>query len=155
MSEMLANRYFIARRFDLALPIFEKEVARGNHHVAIQKKMIICYCAVGRLEEAFELFFELVQQDPGIIINTDPYWDDCPCPQMVKEWENTEQKAGINPREALMIGMLYLYCDLDKAIYYLEKALDYDDYFLKISSVLRHLKKVKSDAIKSKIKAED
>ncbi len=140
MSEMLANRYFISRKFDLALPIFENELARGNQKIAIKKKMIICYSAVGRVEDAFNLFFELVQRDPYIIINTDPYWDDCPCPEMVKDWENTGHLTGINPREALILGMLYLYCDVQKSIEYLEKALDYEDLFLKISSVLRTLR---------------
>ena len=148
MSEMLANRYFIARKFDLALPVFEREVSAGNNTTAIKKKMIICYNAVGKVDEAFNLFFELVQQDPFLIINTDPYWDDCPCPELVKQWENTGQIAGINPREALILAMLYLYCDIDKSIHYLQKALDYEDYFLKINSVLRILK-----SARSKIKA--
>jgi len=144
MSEMLANRYFIARKFDLALPVFEKELAKGNTNVAIKKKLIICYGALGQIEKAFELFFELVKKDPFLIINTDPYWDDCPCPEMVKQWENSTKQVGVSPREALILGVLYLYCDLDKSIEYLEKALDYDEYFLKINSVLRILRNTKS-----------
>ena len=149
MSEMLANRYFISRKFDLALEFFEREMARGNQKMAIKKKMIICYNAVGRVEDAFNLFFELVQQDPFIIIDTDPYWDDCPCPEMVKELENTGYLAGINPREALILGMLYLYCDVGKSIKYLEMSLEHEDYFLKISSVVRKLRKIQSGELKN------
>lgn len=140
MSEMLANRYFIARKFDLALPVFEEELAKGNNDIAIKKKLIICYGALGQIDKAFELFFELVNKDPFVIINTDPYWDDCPCPEMIKHWEKTTGRKEFSPREYLILGMLYLYCDLDKSIEYLQKALDYDEYFLKINSVLRILR---------------
>ena len=142
MSEMLANRYFISRKFDLALPIFEQEFARGNRSEAIKKKLIVCYSALGRAEDAFDLFFELIHQDPNIIINTDPYWDDCPCPELIKKWEQKQDTKSISPREALILGMMYLYCNVNKSIEYLQQALEYEDYFLKISSILKKLKNI-------------
>ncbi|NOX88538.1 MAG: tetratricopeptide repeat protein [Calditrichaeota bacterium] len=142
MSEMLANRYFISRKFDKAVPIFEKELEKGRETDKIKKKLIVCYIAVGLIDEAFDLFFEIVGRDPLSIINTDPYWDDCPCPEMINDWEQDEGKPVSSPRDFLILGMLYLYCDLEKSIFYLEKALELKDHFLKLNSVIRKLKQI-------------
>ncbi len=142
MSEMLANSYFISRDFGKALPYFEEALLKGNASDKIKKKLIICYIVVGRIDDAFNLFFSVVNRDPMIIINTDPYWDDCPCPEMVRKWESNRDVNVESPETSLILGMLYLFCDVQKSISYLEKALELDNYYLKLSSVLRKLKQV-------------
>ena len=141
MSEMLANSYFISRNFAKALPLFEEELQAGKASDKIKKKLIICYMAVGRVEDAFRLFYELVSKDPDIIINTDPYWDDCPCPEMVHDFESNKKPDAGSARIPLILGMLYLFCDVDKSVRYFEQALESDPSNLKISSLLQRLQK--------------
>lgn len=141
MSEMLANSYFISRNFAKALPLFEEELQAGKASDKIKKKLLICYLDVGRVEDAFRLFYELVSKDPGIIINTDPYWDDCPCPEMVHNFERDRHPDAGSARIPLILGMLYLFCDVGKSVYYFEQALKSDPSNLKISSLLQRLQK--------------
>ncbi len=140
MSEMLANSYFISRNFAKALPLFEKELQSGKDSEKIKKKLIICYLALGRVEEAFHLFYELVSRDPDTIINTDPYWDDCPCPEMVRTFEGNRDVDMESARISLTLGMLYLFCDLNRSIRYFEKAAMSDPKNLKLRSLLQKLK---------------
>lgn len=141
MSEMLANSYFISRNFAKALPLFEEELQAGKASDKIKKKLLICYLDVGRVEDAFRLFYELVSKDPDIIINTDPYWDDCPCPEMVHDFESNKKPDVGSARIPLILGMLYLFCDVDKSVRYFEQALESDPSNLKISSLLQRLQK--------------
>ncbi len=139
MSEMLANSYFISRNFSKALPLFEEELQSGRASDKIKKKLIICYLALGRVEEAFRLFYELVSKDPEIIINTDPYWDDCPCPEMVQDYENAGRTSAESFRTFLTMGMLYLFCNKAKSVYYFERALKLEPGNLKLNSLLLRL----------------
>lgn len=141
MSEMLANSYFISRNFAKALPLFEKELHSGKDSEKLKKKLIICYLALGRVDEAFHFFYELVSKDPNIIIDTDPYWDDCPCPEMVRTFEGNKNVDLNSARVSLTLGMLYLFCDLNRSIRYFEKAAISDPKNLKLSSLLQRLKK--------------
>ena len=141
MSEMLANSYFISRNFAKALPLFEEELQAGKASEKVKKKLIICYLAVGRVDDAFRLFYELVSKDPDIIINTDPYWDDCPCPEMVHDFESSQEASSGSLRVSLILGMLYLFCDVVKSVQYFKEAAEFDPTNLKISSLLQYLQK--------------
>jgi tetratricopeptide (TPR) repeat protein len=143
MSEMLGNRYFLARKFDRAIPELEKAVQDSLEDHKIKKKLIICYVQVGQIERALRIFWELIQKDPFIIINTDPYYDDCHCTTLVVQWENiiNYKNDGIR-MEYVALGILYLYCDVQKSITYFEQALeimDNDTQLKKILNLLRNI----------------
>lgn len=124
MSEMLGNRYFLARKFDRAIPELEKALENASQDQNIKKKLIICYVQVGRIEQALQYFLELLKKDPQIIINTDPYYDDCPCPSLVDQWEKIiSYKQEEIRMEYVALGILYLYCDIRKSIDYFNQAL--------------------------------
>ncbi len=144
MSEMLANSYFISRNFSKALPYFEEMLRKGQVSDKIRKKLLICYIAVGRIDDAFEIFHALVLRDPFIIINTDPYWDDCPCPEMVSEWEGNPTANLDEPRISLILGMLYLFCNIERSIHYLKKALPLSEYYPRLNQTIERLRQVKS-----------
>ncbi len=149
MSEMLANSYFISRNFSKALPYFEEMLQKGQASDKIKKKLLICYIAVGRIEDAFEIFHELVRRDPFIIINTDPYWDDCPCPEMVSEWEGNPTANLDEPRISLILGMLYLFCDVERSMHYLKKALPLSEYYTRLNQTIERLQQAKLSPKKS------
>ncbi|MGD9900199.1 MAG: tetratricopeptide repeat protein [Calditrichaceae bacterium] len=119
MSEMLGNRYFIANKFSRAIPELENALSFQEENDSIKKKLIICYIQVGQIEKALKYFYEILKKDPFIIINTDPYQDDCPCPRLVNEWENIfNNQNTYTPDKFLILGMLSLYCDEQKSIEY-------------------------------------
>ncbi len=144
MSEMLGNRYFLARQFDKALQYFETALSESPDNNRIKKRLIICYIHVGQIERALSFFYDIVKIDPFIIINTDPYYDDCPCLDMIPGWETKLNKD--RPKSDLYetLGMLYLFCDKDKSIIYFRKALHQTAYKATIGAILKRLTAIDS-----------
>ena len=141
MSEMLGNRYFLARKFDRAIPELEKALQNSHEDQKIKKKLIICYVQVGQIEHALQIFWELIKKDPQIIIDTDPYYDDCPCPTLVEQWEKiiTYKEDGIR-MEFVALGILYLYCDIQKSIAFFEQAVKIMESNQQIKNILNLLR---------------
>ncbi len=142
MSEMLGNRYFLARQFDKAIPCLEEALQRNPDGYKIKKKLILCYIEVGQVERAFTYFHALVHYDPRVIIDTDAYYDDCPCCELIPNWERKRKQGAESVDIVKILGMLYLYCDLDKAIQLFNELLEQVDNPVKINSILTQLTKV-------------
>ncbi len=126
MSEMLGNQYFLARKFCEALTELEEALNKDLFNKSIRKKLIICYLKTNRLDKALKLFIQLINEDIDIIINTDPILDDCPCPEIIYELENTLEAEDTNERN-IALGILWLYCDLSTSIKYFSKLPVNDD----------------------------
>ncbi len=139
MSEMLANRYFLARQFSKAIPYFEDILQNNPSADLVRKKMIICYIETGRISEAFSLFYELVRKDPHIIIDTDSYYDDCPCAELIPKWRQKENASSASFELYEIMGMLNLYCDVDKSLEYFDKAAHVAETPSKLYSVMQHI----------------
>lgn len=142
MSEMLGNRYFLARQFDKAIPCLEEALLRNPEGHKIKKKLVICYVEVGQVERAFNYFHALVHVDTKIIIDTDSYYDDCPCCELIPNWESKYEKGAKSADILKILGMLYLYCNVDTSIRYFNEALSKVDNTPKINSILNQLAKV-------------
>ena len=56
MSEMLANQYFMVRRFSDAEIAFENVLAEDLRNISARKKLIICYIHNGKIRKALQLF---------------------------------------------------------------------------------------------------
>ncbi|MBN2008716.1 hypothetical protein JW960_05180 [candidate division KSB1 bacterium] len=126
MSEMLANQYFMARKYKQACDLFEQEIARGVTNKSIRSKLIICYIQAGQVIDAWKIFVGLVAEDVEFIIKLDPIRDDCPCPDLVFELGNGVIKNQNNADYYLTSGMIWLYCDAKKSLTYLKDALAID-----------------------------
>lgn len=137
---MLGNRYFIAHQFSRAIPELENALSLQEENVGIRKKLIICYIQVGRIEKALKYFYDLLKKDPFIIINTDPYQDDCPCPGLVDDWEKKlSNQNAYNPNKFLILGMLSLYCDEHRSIEYFRQYVPDDEDRNIVRSILKML----------------
>lgn len=142
MSEMLGNRYYLARQFDKAIPCLEEALQRNPDGHKIKKKLVVCYIEVGQVERAFNYFQTLIRIDPNIIIDTDPYYDDCPCCELIPTWEKKYDQGEISVDLLKILGMLYLYCDVDKSLAYFKQVVEKVDNPVKINSILTNLTKV-------------
>ncbi|MDP1676219.1 MAG: hypothetical protein Q8L88_05080 [Bacteroidota bacterium] len=117
MNEMLGNQYFLARNYTQAEKELETALAHKPLSVAIKKKLIICHIQTHTITRAVDLFIDVITQDIHSIIDTDPIFDNCPCPQLVLDMENTIDTKDENERK-LALGMLWLYCDIEPAYKY-------------------------------------
>lgn len=141
MSEMLASQYFISRKYEMAVGELERVLAVNPQSKSVKKKLIICYIKTSMIKEAFQTFSELVKQDIFFIINTDIVADYCPCPQIIYEYENAIDLRDEYIQE-LILGMLWLYCDIDKAIKIFNKIRKYAKYNSDIESIISTLNSV-------------
>ena len=118
MHEMLGNQYFMIRNFSAAKKEFEQVLLNYPDNKKIKKKLVVCYTQIGKVEQAFKLFQELVKSDIEIVINTQPDIDDCPCPELIQLIEQQEE-VSINLYEAnLILAMLWLYCNKENSLKY-------------------------------------
>lgn len=122
MSEMLANQYFLVRRYEDAESAFEKVLAEEPSNKYARKKLIICYVHNGKISKALETFYQMINDDIEFIIHTDVVADDCPCPELIEAFEKKMNRAEYNSVNILEVyGILWLYCDMEKSLSYFKK----------------------------------
>lgn len=143
MSEMLGNRYFIARKFSKAIPYLEAALTETPQSAKIKRKLIICYIQTGHFDDAFRLLYEVINSDPKVILETDLYYDDCPCVELIPQWQAKEPEAANKMELYEVLGMLYLYCDIDKAIEYFNKAKFGSSHSAKLISLVKKLEQLR------------
>ncbi len=133
MDEMLGNHYFLARNYNRAAGLLENALRVDPKNKPMRRKIIICFAQTGQVDKALKVFISLIKEDIDFVINTDPIDDDCPCPELVFELENELQNNRNSLDFNLILGMLWLYCKLDKSVEYFEKAylIDKDNNSIK------------------------
>jgi len=134
MDEMLGNHYFLSRNYGRAAELLEKALRTDPKNKPIRRKLIICFAQTGHIDKALSIFLSLIKEDIDYVINTDPVDDDCPCPELVFEMEHGNVIGDQTLDSNLVLGMLWLYCNLHKSY----------DYFVRASSIDKDDKMIKS-----------
>ena len=143
-SEMLGNKYFLARNYQGAAQNLQFVLSKNPINKSARKKIIICYTQTGEMEKAFDNFYTLVEEDIHFIIDTDPVADDCPCPDLVAKYGKVYPYEKKSFDMKLMLGMLWLYCDVNKSweIFHELNSNNDDDFRLKeVLSLIEQNKK--------------
>lgn len=136
MNEMLGNQYFIARRFSEACNALEAASLKNPSNLSIKKKLIICYLQTDQFDKAFQSFDELVSDNIETIMNTDMVKDDCPCPEIIDQ-TIPELKSNSEAELIIKLGILWLYCDLEKSIHYFEQVPKTHQYYQSVIKILQ------------------
>lgn len=140
MSEMLANHYFQNRKFITAAPLLEKALKNSNDD-SLKKKLIICYAESGRISEAFNLFYSLIKTNIKIILDTNTSDEDCPCPDLIYQKENSFNSTDLDFTNLLQLGMLWLFCDKQTSLNYFQNALTIQSNNKEIIDIISIIKK--------------
>ncbi len=143
MSEMLANRYFIEREYERAIPLLEELLTVERDHSKARKKLIIAYTQTGRLSEGIDHFLIALGNDPRSIIDTEPSAEDCPCPTLCRTVEQRAAATGRPLSSYLILGILELYCDLERSRSYFQRAKPLAGEDKRIDKILDYLDKEK------------
>lgn len=122
MSEMLANYYFQQREYLQASNLLEEELSLSPDNKKVKKKLIIAYTQVGQVNKALTLLVSLIKEDIRFITCTDHYKEDCPCPDLIYDYENNRIYLEDDYRHLLTLGILWLYCDIYRSLNYLAEA---------------------------------
>jgi tetratricopeptide (TPR) repeat protein len=123
MNEMLGNQYFMTRNYLLAANAFQEVLREDPKNINARKKLIISFTQIGKFTKAVELFSQFITENIDKIIETDPIKDDCPCPELVRNLEHITEHGSESFTTYQTLGILWLYCDLNKSIEYFEKAI--------------------------------
>jgi len=140
MEEMLANQYFMMRKYNLAAKELE-QILNFTANKKLAKKLIICYTQINKPREALDLFLSLISTDIEVITDTDPLADDCPCPVLVTNIKNDLVTYENEFTKFYVLGMLLLYCKRDASIKYFKKARQTNPSETKIDRILELLTK--------------
>ncbi|OQX96065.1 hypothetical protein B6I21_02205 [candidate division KSB1 bacterium 4572_119] len=124
MCEMLGNQYFLARKYSLAAIELEKALGKDPANKSIRRKLVICRIQSGKIQQALELFSSLIDEDVAFIMDADPILDDCPCPELVYDFEKQLNDNKKSLECNLKLAMIWLYCDIEKSILYFNKSLE-------------------------------
>jgi len=115
-SEMLGNKYFLARNYENAALNFQHTLIKDPVNKTVRKKLIICFTQIGQIQKAFENFYVLAKEDINFIVNTDLIADDCPCPELIEKYGSVLPYEDESFEMLLMLAMLWLYCDAQKSL---------------------------------------
>ena len=136
MDEMLGNHYFLARNYARAADLLEKALRSDPKNKGMRRKLIICFAQTGHIDKALTVFLSLIKEDIDFIINTDPVDDDCPCPELVFEMEHSIVESRHSLDTTLVLGILWLYCNVHKSLEYFSQAVKIDNNNKIIKSIL-------------------
>jgi len=146
MSEMLGNQYFMARNYSAAEAEFEECLDKYPLEKSIRKKLIICYTQSNKLERALDMFLKLIKEDINFIVKTDFVEDDCPCPELINKIEDSNNYEPGTRNYYLMLGIIWLYCNIEKSLENFQKALKIDESDSSLNSIIflikEHFKKI-------------
>ena len=144
-SEMLGNKYFLARNYKNAAKNFQHTLQTDPINKSVRKKLIICYTQTGQIQKAFENFYMLVKEDLNFIIETDIVADDCPCPELIEKYGNVLPYEKDSFDMKLMLAMLWLYCDAKKSLEFFKGILVENPGDSRIKEIVSFIeKKIKS-----------
>ena len=141
MSEMLGNHYFLVRNYGAAIKAYEKAFPDSLPKETI-KKLIICHLANDNFETAKLLFLKLLSDDPKTIVRTDIKNEDCPCPELIGDYESKITKNS-TVFDFIRLAILWFYCDAKISLNYFQRAKEItpennfvDETIKKIKSII-------------------
>lgn len=141
MSEMLGNQYFLARNYANAAKNLQYALDIDPLSKPVRKKLVICYLQIGEIQNALNIFYNLVLEDIDCILSTDPVGDDCPCHELVTHYGTILPYEENSSDLKIMLGMLWLYCDSKKSLSFfksVEKIRPEDERIKSISSIIEN-----------------
>ena len=140
MFEMLGNQLFLVRNYSRAVEMLEKGLWNDPKNKYIRRKLIICYTQIGEINKALDNFLWLIKKDIHFIIDIDPIADDCPCSELVFDSEATLHENPKSLNLLIISGILWLYCDVKRALEYFRMAHILDPSNPKIKSAITIIK---------------
>jgi pentatricopeptide repeat protein len=107
----------------------------------VQKKLVICYCETGHVQDALNIFENIIANNIELIALTDIVSEDCPCPEIVERMKWYEQVAANSFDYHLILGMLNLYCSIKDSLSSFSRAMKINPGDQRIRNIYKQIKK--------------
>lgn len=136
MGEMLGNYHFQKRDFRSALAEFAS-LKSGTMSSATKNKLVICYVALNEVDKALEFLEAIIESDRNFLANTFSPDDAQLCMNLIYEYENCRPSDFDALTNHISLGILSLYCNLNKSLECFTKASQIDSSNKRIIKILR------------------
>lgn len=140
MSEMLANQYFMARKYLEAEIELEGVINKNPSNKSALKKIIVCYTHNNKIDKALDILCNLITEDIHLIIDTDPIKDDCPCFELIEEVEKKKLYSSESLKHYIMLGIFWLYCNYEVSLTNFIKASEIDSQNVVLNQTISVIK---------------
>lgn len=137
MSEMLGNHYFYNRDFKSAVYEYENVMIKYPNNLLVKRKAIVCYVKQGNLDKALKMLVEILRKDNSFTKNYDKIDEDCPCRDLIFEFETKLSTNKDNYKIILSLGILWLNCNMQHSIEYFLKARELNPNQKYFSDILK------------------
>jgi len=136
MSEMLGNYYFLVQNYSDAIVEYEQVLAKGSDNSSLKRKYIICFIKQGRYKEALNIFSKIISRTDLDFFSSSIQNENTICRQLITELENFKNPKG-KTETNYILGILWSFCDQDKAIKFFNKTREKDENFIIIKKIFK------------------
>jgi hypothetical protein len=139
MSEMIGNFFFLNHSFDRAVPLLERVIADHPTYSKARKKLVIAYIETGRLNDAFQLYYEIITEDASIITSTKPEEEDCPCPTLIEAILTSGRTFDDPANRCLVLAIYSSYCCVHESLAYFTRYVQSFPKDRRIAAIIKQL----------------
>jgi tetratricopeptide (TPR) repeat protein len=122
MDRMLGNQYFMARKFEQAIPQFEMTLQQHPDDLHTLRKLIVCYVATEKIEQAVNQLKHFLKLTPKDYFETEIGDQNCPCPEIIEQWSAHPPKTLSRSEYLISMGILNLFCGQKESWSYFREA---------------------------------
>lgn len=141
MSEMLGNYYFLSQNYQSACIELENALKDDPSNNSIQRKLILCYIKLGYFTDGYSLFQEVLKTNIDSIVHCYYRENPCPCLEIIKEFNDLHFDFVSEKYYYLTLGILWLYCDIDRSIFFFNKAKFDNEKDDKLEEIINRISK--------------
>jgi tetratricopeptide (TPR) repeat protein len=110
MDRMLGNQYFMARKFEQAIPQFELTLQKHPDDLRSLRKLIISYIATEKIKRALDRMKHFLKLVPKDYFETEIVDENCPCPEIIEQWFANPPTSLSRSEYLISMGILHLFC---------------------------------------------
>lgn len=125
---MLANYYYQIKNYQYAGALFQEVIVNEPKNFEAKKKLIVCLLKEGIFYLAWDLYNDIIENEPGVIFESTCEIRDCPCLDVLKEIQKRTNIHSTNWIHLTKRGILYSFKDAKKSLYHFKQALKFSPF---------------------------
>ncbi len=136
MNEMLANHYYLIKNHQYAGTLFQEVIANEPQNYEAKKKLMVCLLKEGIFHHAWDLYKEIIENKPQVILETTCKIQDCLCLDVLREIRKCTNIHSTNWIQLVELGILYSFKNIKKSLFYFKQALKLSPFKNQIKNLI-------------------
>lgn len=139
---MLANHYYLVKNHHYAGALFQEVIVNEPKNYEVKKKLMVCLLKEGIFYPAWNLYTEIIENEPLVILETIGRIHDCLCVDVLKEIQKIANFHSTNWINLIELGILYSFNDAKKSVYCFKRASKLSPFKNEIENLISHIELV-------------